>query len=85
MKNLSGGRVMVEEIVSGRPPWKKNSLWLNIDVVFSGGMSALVAKFLVGEKVISMYVKVSGMRMDLASMRVKASDRFLHSAVKVGV
>ena len=83
MKNVSGGRVMVEEMVSGRPPWKKNSLWLSIDALFSGDMSALVAGFLVGEKEISMDVVVSGMSMDFADMRVNASEGFLHNAVQV--
>ena len=50
LKNVSGGRVMVEEMVSGRPPWKKNSLWLSIDALFSGDIRALVAGFFMGEK-----------------------------------
>ena len=83
LKNVSGGRVMVEVKVSGRPPWKKNSLWLSIDALFSGDISALADGFFVGEKEISMDVVVSGMSMDLADMRVNASEGFLYSAVQV--
>ena len=83
LKNVSGGRVIVEVMVSGRPPWKKNSLWLSMDALFSGDMSALVAGFLVGEKEISMDVVVSGISMDFADMRVNASEGFLHNAVQV--
>jgi len=83
LKNVYGGRVMVEEMVSGRPLWKKNSLWLSIDALFSADMSALVAGFFWGEKEISIDVVVSGMSMDFADMRVNASEGFLHNAVQV--
>ncbi len=85
LKNVSGGRVMVEKMVSGRLPWKKmNSMCFNMEVVFSGGMSGLAAEFLVGKKVLSMDVEVSGIRMDLAAMRVKASYGLLQNTVQVG-
>jgi hypothetical protein len=58
-------------------------LWLSIDAVFSGDMSALVAGFFVGEKEISMDVVVSGISIDFADMRVNASEGFLHRAVQV--
>ncbi len=74
LKYVYGGRVMVEEMVSGRPPWKKNYLWLSIDALFVGDISALVAGFVVEEKEIGMDVGVSGMSMDLADMRVNAYE-----------
>ena len=76
LKNVLGRRVMVEEMVSGRPPWKKKSLWLSIDALFSGDTSALVAGFIVCEKEISMDVVVSGMSLDFADMRVNPTEGF---------
>ena len=83
LNNVSGGRVMEEEMVSGRPPWEKNSLWFSMDALFLGDISYLVPGFLMGEE-ISIYVEVSWMRMNFAAMRVKASEGFLHSAMQVG-
>jgi len=58
-------------------------LCFSIDALFSGDISALVVGFFLGEKEISMDVEVSGMSMDLANMRVNASEGFLQSAVHV--
>ena len=74
---------MVEEMVSGRPPWKKNSMWFNIYALSSGDISALVAVFVLGENEISMDVEVNGMSMDLADMRVNVSEGCFHSALQV--
>jgi len=73
---------MMDEIVSGRPPRKKSSLWFSTDVLFSGNISAFVVGFLVREKEMSIDVEVSGMKMDFAAMRVKASEGFLHGGAE---
>ena len=54
---------MVGVMVNGRSPWKKNSLWLSMDALFSGDISVLVVGFFLGEKDISMDVEVRGISM----------------------
>jgi len=83
IKIVHGRRAMVEEMVSGRPPWKKNSMWLSMHALFYWDISALIAWFLVGEER-SIDVELSGMRIDFAAMRVKESEGVLYSAVHVG-
>ncbi len=81
---MYGERVIVEEMASGRPSWKKNSIWFSMDALFPGDTSALVARFLVRKEEISIDVEASGMRRDFAAIRVKKSDGFLHITVEVG-
>ena len=83
LKNVSSGKVMVEVMVSGRPLWKKNFMWSNMDALFSRGNYCSCRWVFVGEKVMSIDVEVSRMRMDFAAIRVNASERFLQSVVQV--
>ena len=50
----------------------------------AGDINALAVGSLVGEKLMSIDVPPSGMRMFLIEISVKASDAFLQTAVSVG-
>ena len=85
LKNMSWGRLMVDDVSRERPPLKNCSLWLRMAAATFGDIRARATMSLVRGKEINMEVEPKGMRIDLASMRVKLSEGFLHSVVHVCV
>ena len=75
---VDGGRYCEGEIAL-----KKCSLWLRMATATFGDIRARAGGSLVGEKEINMEMEPIGMRIDLAAMRVKASESFLQSLVHV--
>ena len=87
LKNVFGGRVMVEEILyrdgKREAALEEELLMVEHRCGVFRGHECSCGWFFVGEKEISMDVVVSGMSIDFADMRVKASEGFLHNAVQV--